>query len=77
MSQRLATAFSNNVRLRMRELGINQKDLAVRLKVGESFVSQMLSGHRHPGLESLGSFGKALGVEPAELLREKKFAKNA
>lgn len=77
MSERLANAFTRNVRERMQELGINQGELADRLKVGKSFVSQMLSGHRRPGLDSLDSWAKALELEPADLLREKKFSKTA
>lgn len=77
MSARLANAFSRNVRARMQKLGINQKELARRLNVGQSFVSQMLSGHRRPGLESLETFADALGTEPADLIREKKLSKSA
>lgn len=77
MSARLASAFRRNARARMEELGLSQNDLAERMRVGKSFVSQMLSGHRHPGLESLESFGKALDIEPADLIREKKLAKTA
>lgn len=77
MSQRLANAFIRNARARMQELGISQVELSRRMKVGQSFVSQMLSGHRHPGLESLDSFAKALEMEAADLLREKKLSKSA
>lgn len=78
MSARLANAFRRNVRERMQELGISQDELADRLNCGKSFVSQMLNGHRRPGLESLESFAKALKLaEPADLLREKKMAKSA
>jgi len=78
MSARLAAAFRRNVRSRMGELQMSQDALAKRLKVGKSFVSQMLSGHRRPGLESLESFAKALKVaEPAELIMERKMAESA
>lgn len=77
MSAKLANAFIRNVRARMAELGINQQELADRLNVGKSYVSQMLSGYRRPGLESLEMFAKALDMEPADLIREKKFAKTA
>lgn len=68
ISSRLAQAFRRNVRARMAAMAISQADLAEELKVTPSFVSQMLSGHRNPGLESLAEFGKALGVQPADLL---------
>jgi len=54
----------------MAEKGLSQSDLAEKLEVTASFVSQMLSGHRNPGLESLVEFSKALGVKPADLLEE-------
>jgi transcriptional regulator with XRE-family HTH domain len=78
MSARLANAFRRNVRERMQQLELSQDELADRLKCGKSFVSQMLNGHRRPGLESLETFAIALGLaEPADLLREKKLAKSA
>lgn len=76
-SKKLAASFRRNVRERMAEIGINQQGLADRLRVGKSYVSQVLGGHRGPGLEAISSFAVALNVEPADLIREKKFAKSA
>ena len=70
MSARLAKAFRRNVRERMAELEISQEALAERLKVTASFVSQMLSGHRNPGLSSLEDFAKALQIDASDLIRE-------
>jgi transcriptional regulator with XRE-family HTH domain len=70
MTQRIYGAFVANVRDRMADLDLSQKDLAVRLKVSPSYVSQILSGHRRPGLDSLDEFGTALGIEAADLIRE-------
>ena len=77
MSAKLANAFIRNVRARMQALGMNQNELAEQLNVGKSYVSQMLSGHRRPGLDSLESFANALGVRPEELIREKNMARTA
>jgi transcriptional regulator with XRE-family HTH domain len=77
MSVRLSNAFIRNVRERMAAQGLSQTDLAKRLKVTPSFVSQMLSGHRRPGLESLEDFAKALSCEAADLIAEKKLAGTA
>lgn len=77
MSARLANAFIRNVRERMRILKISQAELARRMGVTPSFVSQMLSGHRRPGLESLEDFAKSLECDPADLIAEKKFAHSA
>lgn len=75
MSERLSRAFRRNVRERMDELGLTQTGLAKKLRVTPSFVSQMLGGHRNPGLESLEDFAKALDVEAADLIREKILSK--
>ena len=77
MSAKLAKAFRANVRERMSEAGLSQSELAEKLKVTPSFVSQMLSGHRDPGLDSLEQFAKVLGVKAADLLEEKILAKSA
>jgi ribosome-binding protein aMBF1 (putative translation factor) len=80
MSDTLANAFRRNVRVRMVALGLSQSQLADRLRVTPAFVSQMLSGHRNPGLNSLEDFAKALEIDAPELLREnlpKKFARSA
>ncbi len=76
ITSKLAQTFRRNVSARMTALELSQSDLAKKLKVTPSFVSQMLSGHRNPGLESLAEFSKALGVQPAELL-ENNLAKSA
>ncbi len=59
----------------MAEQHISQTDLADKMGVTPSFVSQILGGHRRPGLDSLESFANALETEPANLIR--KFAKSA
>jgi transcriptional regulator with XRE-family HTH domain len=70
MTQRIYGAFVTNVRDRMADLDLSQKDLAVRLKVSPSYVSQILSGHRRPGLDSLDEFATALEIDPADLIRQ-------
>jgi transcriptional regulator with XRE-family HTH domain len=61
-------AFQANLRRRLAELGIRQKDLAERLNCTEAYVSQLLSGHTHPGLEVLEKVAKALDTQPGELI---------
>ena len=70
LSQRIYVAFVTNVRVRRDDLGISQKDLASKLCVSPSYVSQILSGHRRPGLDSLDEFARALEIEPADLIRQ-------
>jgi len=69
MSARIYTAFVENVRERMDDLGLSQKNLAERLGVTQSYVSQILSGHRRPGLDSLDDFARVLEIDPADLIR--------
>lgn len=69
MSKRIYTAFVDNVRERMADLGLSQKDLAERLGVTQGYVSQILSGHRRPGLDSLDDFARVLDAQPADLIR--------
>lgn len=69
MSARLYNAFVSNVRDRMAELGLSQKDLADQLGVTQGYVSQILSGHRRPGLDSLEDFARVLKTSPADLIR--------
>lgn len=71
MSARLYSIFISNVRDRMAELNLTQAALADRLKVTPSHISQLLSGHRRPGLEGLEDMGKALDMEPSDLLRKR------
>lgn len=69
MSNRIYTVFVQNVRDRMATLRINQSKLAEALGVTEGYVSQILNGHRRPGLDSLESFADALSIDPSELIR--------
>lgn len=70
MPQDLYQAFCRNVRDRLEQLGITQNELARRLKVDPSYISQILNGHRRPGIDSLQSFAKALSMDPADLIRQ-------
>lgn len=55
----------------MDETGMSQSDIARKMKVTRSLVSQYLSGHRCPGLDMVVRFADALGIEePIELLSE-------
>lgn len=70
MSQRIYSAFVSNVRERMAELSLTQSDLAERLGVTRSYVSQILSGHRRPGLDTLELFANVLDTQPEDLIRQ-------
>ena len=70
MSEKLHAIFVANVRELMDERGWSQADLAKKLGVTPGFVSQLLSGHRHPGLDSLENLAKAFRVDASELLKK-------
>lgn len=75
-SETLAVAFRRNVRERMTSLGMSQAALAARMQVTPAFVSQMLSGHRNPGLNSLEDFARALDTSAADLLVDRRKKNN-
>ena len=70
MSQRIYSAFVANVRERMDELCLSQSDLAELLDVTPSYVSQILGGHRRPGLDTLETFAAAMQMKPEDLIRQ-------
>lgn len=75
MSAKLSSTFRDNVRRRMAILGYTQTTLATRLGCTQSYVSQILTGHRDPGLDTLEAFAEALETSAAKLLDEKKLSK--
>jgi transcriptional regulator with XRE-family HTH domain len=52
----------------MDEVNVSQSEIARRMGVTPSYVSQILSGHRRPGLDTLEAVADALGCDPAELI---------
>jgi transcriptional regulator with XRE-family HTH domain len=67
----LQKTFVANMRAMLAERGINQSDLAQRLKVTPAYVSQLLSGHRTPHLETLEKLAKAMNCRASDLISEK------
>lgn len=66
----LYETFQENVRALMAYHGVNQSDLARRMGVTPAFVSHLLVGRRRPGLDTIESVARALGVEPHRLLEK-------
>lgn len=56
------------LRLRMAELGINQKGLASLLEVSPSRISEYLNGTSEPTLKIARTMGKKLQIDPHILL---------
>jgi transcriptional regulator with XRE-family HTH domain len=49
--------------------GWSQEELAFRAKVDRSYISQLETGAYSASVTMLGKLAKALGVEPADLLK--------
>lgn len=69
MSDRSYSSFVANVKAKMSERSWSKTDLAEALGVTPSYVSQLLSGHRRPGLDTLDEFAALFDCEPADLIR--------
>ena len=71
IAKKMALDFEASVFLRMRELGIRQKDLAGMLGVSPAAVSKMLSGGSNLTLRSMAKVAFVLGcdVSPIGLVK--------
>ena len=71
MSEKIYAVFVSNLQAAMQSSGLSQSELARRLDVTPSYVSQLLSGHRRPGLDTLEKIARVLEMEPSDLLQKK------
>lgn len=70
MSDKYLKIFKNNVNRRKEELKIDQKALAVILKVKPSAVSRDLNGKHGPTINKIAAYAKALETTPGKLLTD-------
>lgn len=61
--------FGENVRKERLARGWTQQELAGRLEMERSYLSELERGRRNPTVRVLGALAQALGVEPWELLK--------
>ncbi len=61
--------FGVNVRKERLARGLTQQELAGRLEMERSYLSELERGRRNPTVRVLGALAQALGVEPWELLK--------
>ena len=66
----METFFTKQLKKIMAEKGLNQKELADKLKVTDVFVSNYLKGKRNPKPTTIHKFANALGVSPTYFLEE-------
>lgn len=61
--------FGENVRRERLALGLTQQELAGRLGMERSYLSELERGRRNPTVRVLGSLAQALDIEPWRLLK--------
>lgn len=66
----LQKRFAEQVLTRLDELEWNRARLAREMGVPSPYLSQYLNGRNSPGLDVIERFANALGVDPADLLKE-------
>ena len=66
----LLTKFAGNVRRLRAKKKLSQKALADKVGISVSYVSMLERGQRSPPLETIEKMAQALGVPPANLLRQ-------
>ena len=56
-------SFSEKLSLRLKQIGMTQRDLAKEIQMTEATVSRYISGERLPSVESLRKIADALEVD--------------
>lgn len=62
--------FCGNVQMLLDKRGISRAELARRMDVSASFVTQILNGHREPGLGVIEDVAAALEVPATDLFKK-------
>jgi transcriptional regulator with XRE-family HTH domain len=70
MSSDIRVQFGNRVRRLRKSKGLTQLELAELLGVGRSYLSQIESGKRDPGLRLIKSIADGLETSLSKLLRQ-------
>jgi len=66
---RLAQLFGSNVRRVREERGLTLETLADMVGLAYSYLGQIERGQRNPTLDVVERIARALGADPADLLR--------
>jgi transcriptional regulator with XRE-family HTH domain len=70
MSSDIRVQFGDRVRRLRKRKGLTQLELAELLGVGRSYLSQVESGKRDPGLRLIKSIADGLEISVSKLLRQ-------
>ena len=65
----LKQRLGNRVRLRRKELGVSQEQVAFQAEISVTYLSQIEGGQRNPSLETLFRLSTALKLELPDLVR--------
>lgn len=68
----IVSNYSNKIKNKREELGIKQKDLAIKLAERESIVQKIESGHFEPSLKLAKKLEKYLKIKLIEEIEDKK-----
>jgi len=66
--EELVVTIGRNIRKRRMELGLTQVDLAERLGITQTYLSDVEQGKRTPRTPRLAKFAEALEVNPTYLV---------
>ena len=66
----LRQVVATNLRRERHRKALSQEELAFRAKINRTYVSKLETAATWAGLEVVAKLSKALGIEPADLLRK-------
>ena len=72
MSESLRESFAHAVRERRNEKGWSQERLADEAALHRTYISGVERGIRNVSIDNIEKIGRALGVDPGDLLRTDK-----
>lgn len=60
--------LGEKIRVRLKELGLTQKDLALQMNISPSTLSGYITGYRTPDINTIKLLAKNLKIEPSYLI---------
>jgi transcriptional regulator with XRE-family HTH domain len=67
-TSRTMTTFAKNVKQRLLEMGMTQRQLAEAIGKSEQYVGQLLNNRPNTTIETVELIADALGVDPGQLI---------
>lgn len=69
-AKEMCELFRNRMRTRRKELGLTQIQLAERMNIDQSYISDLERGATRPRFDSLAPLAEALEIDPGYLISE-------